>query len=92
MPRMALDPVDAQADCGASDHGEIQYGGGVTNSTSVFSGSDIKSEVESIFYAPMKTVGNHHLRGGHLRERTRTEQPIRFDFQFFAGFTVNKPR
>lgn len=88
---MALNPMDAQADGGAADHGQIQGGGWVSNPTTVFSGCDVESEMESVFDAPVEAVGRHHCGGGHLIGGAGTDQPIGFNFEFLAGFPVDEP-
>ena len=92
MARVALNPMDAYADGGAADHGQVQSGGWISDPAAVFSGGDIEPEMESIFDAPMEPVGGHHLSGRHLVRRAGRDQPIRFDFKVRAGFPVDAPR
>lgn len=92
MAWVLLNPMDAYADGGAAYHGQVQGGGWISDPAAIFSGGDIEPEMEAIFDSPMEPVGDHHLRDGHLFGWARTDQPIRFNVEIFAGFPVNTPR
>jgi hypothetical protein len=51
-----FDPVDGQRDARASNHGQIQGGGGMAHSAAVFPGGDIQSQVQSIFNPPVAAI------------------------------------
>jgi len=84
--------MDADTGGRPADHGQIQSGGWVPDPAPIFSCRDIEPEMESVFDTPMETVSGHHLMSRQLFRWTGTDQPIRFNFKFLAGFPVNEPR
>jgi len=57
------DPMDGDADDGATDQRQVQGAGGMTHAAAIFPGADIQPQVEAGFYAPVATVRSEHWVG-----------------------------
>ena len=56
-----LNPVNADAEGGATNDSQVQSGAWSGNPTAILAGTDIQPQVETVFYSPVVTIGGGHL-------------------------------
>ena len=56
-----LNPINSDAEGGATNHRQVQSGPSSRDSAAIFAGTDIEPKMKTVFYSPVAAIGLGHV-------------------------------